>query len=89
VFDEGIAAAAADAPKSPILVSIFLQGGADSLSMLYPDGDPLYHKYRQVLGVTGGTVFAEDDRLFWHPALAPLATLRATSGRSARPTHGC
>jgi uncharacterized protein (DUF1501 family) len=88
VFDEGIAAAAADAPKSPILVSIFLQGGADSLSMLYPDGDPLYHKYRQVLGVTGGTVFAEDDRLFWHPALAPLATLHTEGKVSVLPAVG-
>jgi len=25
--------------------------------------------------VTGGTVFAEDDRLFWHPALDPIAQL--------------
>jgi uncharacterized protein (DUF1501 family) len=88
VFEEGIAAAAADAPKSPILVSIFLQGGADSLSMLYPDADPLYHKYRQALAVTGGTVFGEDDRLFWHPALAPLATLHTEGKVSVMPAVG-
>ena len=75
LFDDGIAAAAADAPKSPILVTVFLQGGADSMSLLYPVGDPLYAKYRQKLAVTGGTAFTEDTRLYWHPALAPLAAL--------------
>ena len=25
---------------------VFLQGGADALSLLYPDGDPLYRKLR-------------------------------------------
>ena len=40
IFDEGIASAASGAPKQ-ILVSVFLQGGADSLSLLYPQGDPL------------------------------------------------
>ncbi|HZP73750.1 MAG TPA: hypothetical protein VFA97_10265, partial [Gaiellaceae bacterium] len=57
-FDEGIANAAAS-PQSPILISVFLQGGADALSLLYPDGDPLYRKFRPVLGVDGGTPFTE------------------------------
>jgi hypothetical protein len=38
-FDEGIARAAAG---NRVLVSIFLDGGADSLSMLFPAADPLY-----------------------------------------------
>jgi uncharacterized protein (DUF1501 family) len=88
LFEEGIAAAAAEAPNSPILVTVFLQGGADSLSLLYPDGDPLYRKYRQQLAVTGGTVFAEDSRLFWHPALAPLATLHSEGKVSVLPAVG-
>lgn len=74
LFDEGIAHAAAATPK-PILVSVFLQGGADSLTLLYPEGDPLYAKYRAALAVTGGTPFTEDTRLQWHPALAPIAQL--------------
>ena len=57
-FDAGIASAAAGKPQ-PILVTVFLQGGADSLSLLYPQGDPLYSKYRKVLAVTGGTPFTE------------------------------
>jgi uncharacterized protein (DUF1501 family) len=89
VFDEGIAAAAAAAsPTSPILVTVFLQGGADSLSLLYPDGDPLYRKYRQQLAVSGGTAFTEDTRLFWHPALAPLATLHDEGKVSVLPAVG-
>src|SRR5918995_7125588 len=42
-FEEGIAAAAAAGPQ-PVLVSVFLDGGADSLSMLFPNGDPLYRR---------------------------------------------
>src|SRR5215204_4080573 len=44
-FEEGIAAAAAAGPQK-VLVSVFLDGGADSLSVLFPAGDPLYHKLR-------------------------------------------
>jgi uncharacterized protein (DUF1501 family) len=88
VFDEGIAAAAAESPNAPILVTVFLQGGADSLSLLYPDGDPLYRTYRQRLGVSGGTAFTEDTRLYWHPALAPLATLHAERKVSVLPAVG-
>ena len=44
-FEEGIAAAATG-PAAPILVSVFLEGGADGLSVLSPQGDPLYTKLR-------------------------------------------
>jgi uncharacterized protein (DUF1501 family) len=87
LFDEGIAAAASGAPK-PILVTVFLQGGADALSMLYPDGDPLYRQLRPRLGVTGGTPFAEDSRLLWHPALTPLAQLHAEGKVTVLPAVG-
>src|SRR2546428_7005495 len=53
VFDAGIAAAATG-PKSPILVTVFLQGGADALTLLSPQVDPLYRKLRPSLAVTGG-----------------------------------
>ena len=87
LFDEGIAAAAG-APQPPILVTVFLQGGADSLSMLYPGGDPLYLKLRPQLAVSGGTPFAEDTRLAWHPALAPLAELHAEGKVTVLPAVG-
>jgi uncharacterized protein (DUF1501 family) len=56
---------------------VFLEGGADGLSLLYPDGDPLYRKLRPKLGLPAGAgpAFAGDDRLRWHPALSPLAQL--------------
>jgi len=88
IFDEGIAAAAEARQTSPILVTVFLQGGADSLSLLYPDGDPLYRKLRTDLAVDGGTAFAEDPRLFWNPALAPLATLYGEGKVTVLPAVG-
>jgi uncharacterized protein (DUF1501 family) len=87
LFEEGIAAAAGT-PQPPILVTVFLQGGADSLSMLYPGADPLYLKLRPQLAVSGGTPFAEDPRLAWHPALAPLAQLHAEGKVSVLPAVG-
>src|SRR4030081_2543093 len=49
-FEEGIAQAAA-LPGQPVLVSVYLQGGIDGMSVLYPAGDPLYGKYRPVLAL--------------------------------------
>jgi uncharacterized protein (DUF1501 family) len=69
-------------------VTVFLQGGADALSMLYPDGDPLYRTLRPQLAVTGGSPFAEDTRLLWHPALSPLAQLHAEGKVSVLPAVG-
>ena len=79
LFDEGIASAAAGG-NGRILVSVFMPGGADGCRA-YPGGDPLYAKLRPSLALSGGQVFSEDTRLFWHPALAPLAQLHARKGR--------
>ena len=87
LFDEGIANAAT-VRHSPILVSVFLQGGADSLSLLYPDGDPLYQKLRTDLAVTGGTQFTEDPRLYWNPALSPLSQLHDEGKVTVLPAIG-
>ncbi len=86
-FEEGIAAAASGVQK-PILVTVFLQGGADALSLLYPQGDPLYQKFRPRLAVTGGTPFTEDARLLWNPALAPIAQLHDEGKVSVLPSVG-
>jgi hypothetical protein len=78
VLGEGVArAAATQGPASPVLVSVFLQGGIDSLSLLAPVDDPLYRKLRPTLAVSpsAGLPFAEDARLRWHPAAASLAKL--------------
>ena len=88
-FEEGIAAAAAAGPQK-VLVSVFLDGGADSLSMLFPAGDPLYGRYRPRLGLVAnaGVPFAEDERLRWHPSLAPLAQLHGEGKVSVMPGVG-
>jgi uncharacterized protein (DUF1501 family) len=88
-FEEGIARAAAS-PQQPVLVSVYLQGGIDSMSVLYPAGDPLYAKYRPVLALpeTAGPAFTEDPRLHWHPLAAPLATLHGEGKVSALPAVG-
>ncbi len=87
LFDDGIAAAASG-PQSPVLVTVFLQGGADSLSLLYPEGDPLYRTFRTQLAVSGGTPFAEDNRLSWNPALSPLAQLHGEGKVTVMPAIG-
>jgi uncharacterized protein (DUF1501 family) len=86
-FEEGIAAAATASPQH-VIVSVFLEGGADALSILSPQGDPLYTKLRPRLALSGGTVFAEDDRLHWHPAAAALATLHGEQKVSVMPAVG-
>jgi uncharacterized protein (DUF1501 family) len=86
-LEEGVAAAAADAAR-PVLVSVFLEGGVDALSVLSPQGDPLYQKLRPQLALSGGAVFAEDDRLRWHPAAAGIATLYDERKVSVMPAVG-
>jgi uncharacterized protein (DUF1501 family) len=88
-FEEGIARAAA-LPAQPVVVSVYLQGGIDSMSVLYPAGDPLYRKYRPVLGLAedAGPAFAEDPRLHWHPRAVPLAELHGEGKLTVLPAIG-
>ncbi|MEA2443298.1 MAG: hypothetical protein QOJ12_590, partial [Thermoleophilales bacterium] len=86
-LEEGIARAAAS-PAQPVLVSVFLEGGMDALSVLFPAGDPLYHKLRPKLALSGGTPFAEDDRLHWHPAARSLAELHGERKVTVMPAIG-
>lgn len=88
-LEEGVAAAAA-APAQPVLVSIFLDGGADGLSVLAPVGDPLYAQMRPTLGLAAGSgpAFTEDTRLMWNPAAASLATLHGEGKVTTFPAIG-
>jgi uncharacterized protein (DUF1501 family) len=86
-FEEGIASAASG-PSQPVLISIFLEGGADALSVLSPQGDPLYRKLRPKLGLIGGAAFAEDDRLRWHPATSGLTQLYGEQKVTVLPAVG-
>src|SRR3954463_1709509 len=77
-FEEGVARAAGS-PDRRVLVSVFVPGGWDSLSVLAPVGDPKYASYRPPLGLDGATTtpFAEDPALHWHPSAAALAALHS------------
>jgi uncharacterized protein (DUF1501 family) len=87
LFEEGIANAAS-APPGRILVTVFLSGGADALSLLAPVSDPLYLQLRPRLAVSGGMPFAADSRLSWHPALSPIAQLAGEGKVTVFPAIG-
>ena len=88
-FEDGILEAAEAAPAQPVLVSVFLDGGADSLSLLAPVGDPDYRRLRPRLALPdSGLVFTEDPALRWHPEAAALRTLHLEGKLTVLPTVG-
>lgn len=88
-FEEGIAAAA-ERPAQPVLVSVFLEGGVDSLSLLAPTGHPRYAQLRPTLALSPsqGWEFPEDPTLRWHPSAGGLRTLHAEGKVSVFPAIG-
>jgi uncharacterized protein (DUF1501 family) len=72
----GVAQAAADGAE-PVIVSVFLEGGIDALSVLAPVGDSAYQRLRPKLALPqdGLTGFGADERLAWHPSAGGLAAL--------------
>ena len=78
------------ASSQRVLVSVFLDGGADALSLLAPVQDPLYRSLRPRLGLdpAAGTAFAEDPSLMWHPSLAPFAQLHGEGKVNVMPGIG-
>jgi uncharacterized protein (DUF1501 family) len=89
-FEEGIAAAAAAAPEDRVLVSIFMSGGVDSLTLLAPTGHSRYPTLRPTLALApgAGTPFAEDPSLSWHPSVSSLATLHSEGKLTVLPAVG-
>jgi uncharacterized protein (DUF1501 family) len=90
-MSEGIAQAAeVQGSHSPILVSIFLAGGVDALSVLAPTEDATYRKLRPTLALApgSGTPFAEDPRLTWSPAAAGFAGLHDAGKLTVLPGIG-
>ena len=89
-FDEGIAAAAERLANGRVLVSVFLEGGADGLSMLAPVNDGTYRKLRPKLALRPGSgpPFGADSRLMWHPSLYNLAVLHNEGKITALPAVG-
>jgi uncharacterized protein (DUF1501 family) len=90
-LSEGIAqAATVQGPSSPILISIFMAGGIDALSVLAPTGDPTYQKLRPTLAVSPsqGTPFTEDPSLSWGPAVTSFAKLHDAGRMTVFPGIG-
>jgi uncharacterized protein (DUF1501 family) len=90
-FEEGIAqASAAAGPNQPVLVSIFMEGGWDALSVLAPVREARYKELRPTLGLAEGSgqVFTEDENLMWHPAAGGLAELHAEGKVTVFPAIG-
>ncbi|MDP9490866.1 MAG: DUF1501 domain-containing protein [Actinomycetota bacterium] len=88
-LEDGILEAAEAAPSQPVLVSVFLDGGVDSLSLLAPVADPDYKRLRPRLALPdSGLAFTEDSRLRWHPEAAALRTLHLEGKLTVLPTVG-
>ncbi|MGH2853771.1 MAG: DUF1501 domain-containing protein, partial [Solirubrobacteraceae bacterium] len=89
-FEAGIAQASAAAPNQPVLVSIYMEGGWDALSVLAPVKEALYHQLRPTLGLAEGEgqPFTEDPTLMWHPAAGGLAALHGEGKVTVFPAVG-
>ncbi|MBN8867416.1 MAG: DUF1501 domain-containing protein [Solirubrobacterales bacterium] len=87
LFEDGIAQAA---QSDRVIVSIFLDGGADTMSLLAPVGHARYHELRPVLalGEGEGTPFSEDPSLHWHPAATGISQLHAEGKVTVFPAVG-
>ena len=74
-----------------MLVSVFLPGGADSLSVLYPALDPNYQQAAPDARAARSRPAPSSPRtrrLHWHPKLQPLATLHGEGKVSVMPAIG-
>jgi uncharacterized protein (DUF1501 family) len=75
---EAVEAAVAEAAgPHRVIVSVFMDGGADNLSLLAPVGHPRYAALRPSLGLAEGATlpFEADPSLRWHPAAEGLKAL--------------
>jgi uncharacterized protein (DUF1501 family) len=89
-FEEGIAEASASSGEQPVLVSIFMEGGWDALSVLAPVKEAKYKELRPMLGLEegSGVTFTEDETLMWHPSATGLAELHKEGKVTAFPAIG-
>ena len=87
-FEEGIANAAGDPNR--VLVSVFLGGGMDGLSVLAPTGDAQYTTLRPTLKTDPDPTraFSEDPNLQWTVAAESLRTLHAEGKVTVMPAIG-
>jgi uncharacterized protein (DUF1501 family) len=90
-LDYGIAsAAAATSTPQNVLVVVYLSGGIDGLSVLFPAGDPGYYSLRPniALAPSSGTPFSQDGRLRWNPTTSGIATLHGEGKVNVIPAIG-
>ena len=89
-FEEGIADAMGAAREKTVLVSIFLSGGLDTLSLLAPVDDPAYQALRPTLKLAPNPAhaFATDPLLQWHPSALPLKSLNESGRLTVVPAIG-
>src|SRR5918997_839801 len=89
-FDEGIADAMGAARSDTVLVSVFLDGGLDTLALLAPVADPAYQALRPTLKMAPDATFAfrDDPVLQWHSAAAPLKALHEANKLTVIPAIG-
>ncbi len=66
---------ALEAPKSPTLVMVQLEGGNDALNTLVPYRDPLYARLRPNLALKSKSLLALDNDWALHPSLKATAGL--------------
>jgi uncharacterized protein (DUF1501 family) len=78
---------ASAAGSDPVLVSLFLRGGADGLNLVVPHGDPGYYAVRPTIRVAPGSELDLDGFFGFHPALAPLLPLYQSGQLAA--IHAC
>src|SRR5215211_3827787 len=89
-FEEGIADAMGAARDNTVLVSVFLDGGLDTLALLAPVADATYQALRPTLKMAPDAAFAfrDDARLQWHSAASPLKTLHEADKLCVIPAIG-
>jgi len=73
-----------------VLVSVFLDGGLDTLALLAPVADATYQALRPTLKMApdGAFAFRDDPRLQWHSAAAPLKALHEADKLCVIPAIG-
>ncbi len=61
--------------KDPVLVVLQLTGGNDYLNTVIPYSNPLYRDNRPAVGVAEGRELKLDDKVGFHPEMAPIKNL--------------
>ena len=58
--------------KDPVLVVFQLSGGNDYLNTVIPYANPIYKDARHTVGIADERVIKIDDKVGFHPEMAPL-----------------